>query len=175
MFRKIRKKDRALRILDPSSERSDLGPSIAKPACMTIYLAAEALLRLVEWHAESPGFFLSDLETENDELVRTQFANPHVYVAGSHTHCGCGFNYGRISNFERDPEELARKRHSLATMSEYLIHEISRVGEIELFACWDGDQDADPEIRRDLTPNSLLGERFFFYEKERSVVREDAA
>ena len=146
-----------------------------KPACMAIYLAAEAPLPLIEWCAEIPGFYLTGLETKNDELVRVQFTRPHIYCAGSHTECGCGFNYGRIAKFERDPEELARKHHSLAAMSEYLAHEIGRVGEIELFSCWDGDQAADPELRRDLTPSSLLGESFFFCERELSVVREDAA
>ena len=175
MFRKRRQKAKTLRVVGPSSAGSGRGPRIAKPACATVYLAAEAPLRLIEWRDEMPGFFVADLETKNDELVRVQFAKPYVYFAGSHTHCGCGFNYGRISNFERDPEELARKHHSLAAMSEYLIHEIGRVGEIELFVCWDGDQAAAPEIRRNLTPRSLLGERFFFYEGELSVVRDDAA
>jgi len=175
VFRRKKKKAETLRVLDPLAEGSGLGPSTVTPACMTIYLAAEGPLPLVEWRAEAPGFYLADLETENDELVRVQFTSPHVYCAGSHSRCGCGFNYGRIAKFERDPEEMARKRHSLAAMSEYLAHEIGRVGEIELFACWDGDQAADPEIHRDLTPSSLLSERFFFYEKELSVVREDAA
>lgn len=142
---------------------------------MTIYLAAEGPLSFVEWQADAPSFYLAELTTENDDLVRVQFTSSHVYFAGSHSHCGCGFNYGRIAKFERDPEEMARKHRSLAAMSEYLAHEIGRVGEIELFACWDGDQAADPEIRRDLTPDTLLGERFFFYEKELSIVREDAA
>ncbi len=175
MFRKKKRKGETLRVLDPLSAEPHPEPSTPKPPCRTIYIAAEAPLRLIEWDAEMPGFYLADLETENDELVRVQFEKPHVYFAGSHTHCGCGFNYGRIRKFERDPEELARKRHSLAAMSEYLAHEIGRVGEIELFACWDGHQAADPELRRDLTPSSLSGERFFFYDKELSVVREDAA
>jgi len=156
MFRKKKRKGETLRVLDPLSAEPHPEPSTPKPPCRTIYIAAEAPLRLIEWDAEMPGFYLADLETENDELVRVQFEKPHVYFAGSHTHCGCGFNYGRIRKFERDPEELARKRHSLAAMSEYLAH-------------------ADPELRRDLTPSSLLGERFFFYDKELSVVREDAA
>ncbi len=170
-----KKKRKALRLLDPLSRGAGGGAHSPKPACMAIYLAAEGPLPLIEWCAETPGFYLADLETENDELVRVQFTRPHVYYAGSHTECGCGFNYGRIAKFERDAEELARKHHSLAAMSEYLAHEIGRVGEIELFSCWDGDQAADPELRRDLTPTSLLGESFLFYEKELSVVREDAA
>ena len=173
--RKKKGKGETLRVLDPLAERSGLGPDTVKPACMAIYLAADGPLPLVEWQAEAPGFYIIDLETDNDRLVRAQFTVPHVYFAGSHSHCGCGFNYGRIAQFERDPEELVRKHNSLAAMSEYLAHEIGRVGEIELFACWDGDQAADPEIHRALTPGSLLGEHFFFHARELSLVREDAA
>lgn len=174
MFRRKKRRE-TLRILDPLSKGQRTGQSAARPVCMTIYLASDGPLPLVEWRAEAPGFYLTDLETENDQRVRVQFATPHVYYAGSHSRCSCGFNYGRIAEFERDPEEMGRKHHSMAALSEFLAHEIGRVGEIELFACWDGNQAADPEIRRDLTPGSMLGERFFFYEKELSVVREDAA
>lgn len=175
MFRRKKRRHATLRVLDPVGRGTQHARAGPKPPCLAIYIAADGPLRLVEWDEGSPGFFLTELTTENDELAREQFTEPHVYYAGSHTHCGCGFNYGRTPKFERDAEELARKHHSLAALSEYLAQEIGRVGEIELFCCNEGDQDAEPELRRTLTPRTLLGERFFFYERELSVVREDAA
>jgi hypothetical protein len=174
VFRRKKKREQ-LRVLDPSNESGAERREASKPPCLAIYLAADGPLSLVEWSDESPGFFVTELTTDNDELVREHFSGAHVYYAGSHTHCSCGFNYGRIPEFERDTDLLARKHHSLAAFSEYLAQEIGRVGEIELFCCRDGEQSAAPEITRALSPSLLLGERFFFYEKELSVVREDAA
>lgn len=143
--------------------------------CMAVYLAADSPLQLIGWDEDLPGFFVSVLETDRDFEVREQFDMPYVYYAGSHTHCGCGFNYGQYAEAESDPQEIARRQRSLAALADYLAREIGRVGEIEMFACWDGDQSAAPVLTRDLTPSSFLAEDFYFYEKELATVREDAA
>lgn len=175
MFRR-KKKPETLRVLDPRTPpRTGRSARASKPACLAIYLSAEGPLHLIDWNEEAPGFFVAELETRNDERVRQNLSGPHIYSAGSHTRCGCGFNYGRVPEFERDAEALSHKFQTMAAFSDYLAQEIGRVGEIELFCCRDGDQDAAPELHRELTPSALLGERFFFYENELSIVREDAA
>lgn len=143
--------------------------------CLVVYLAADSPLRLLDWDEEAPGFHVSVLESERDTVVREQFDLPYVYYAGSHTGCGCGFNYGQHAELESDTHEIAMRQRSMAAMADYLAHEIGRVGEIEMLACWDGDQAAPPELHRDLTPSAFLSEEFYFYEKEHSVIREDAA
>jgi hypothetical protein len=142
---------------------------------MAVYLAADSPLQLVAWDDEAPGFHVSVLETERDAAVREQFELPYVYYAGSHTRCGCGFNYGQHAEVESDPHEIAIRQRSMAAMADYLTREIGRVGEIELFACWDGDQAAPAELHRQLTPSTFLSEEFYFYEREHSTIREDAA
>ncbi len=143
--------------------------------CLMVYIAASEPLPLIEWREEARTFHVTELTHANDEQVRGQFSKPHVYYVGSHTICGCGFNYGQYPEAEDDPEEIALRQRSMRDLSEYLQHQLSRTGTIELFACWDGDQGAPPEHGRDLTPALLLGDDFVFLEKERSIIRDDAA
>ena len=48
---------------------------------------------------------------------------------------------------------------------------LTRVDELELFACWQGDQAARVEHRRNLTPTDLRRDDFCFLERELSVLR----
>jgi len=141
--------------------------------CMMVYLAAAEPLRTVPWDAAAPTFHASALAPD-EERVRRQFAKPHVIYAGSHEGCGCGFQLGEYAAEYTEPAELAARRKSLHDFAAYLREELPRVGVIEVFACWDGDQEEPPEHHRALTPESLEADDFFFLQKERSTVRRDA-
>jgi hypothetical protein len=117
---------------------------------------------------------VTELTREKDEAVRGQFSKPYVYHAGSHSICGCGFNYGQYPNAEDDPEELALKSKTLNDRSEYLAGALEDGGTIELFACWEGDQAAAVEHRRAIVPDSIRLDGFGFREKELTVVRHSA-
>lgn len=101
--------------------------------------------------------------------VRDQFTKPHVYYAGSHEECSCGFQLGKDRSPE-DPEQ-ARGRESLGAFAKYLQDALTRVDDLELFACWEGEQAAGVEHRRHLTPTDLRRDDFYFLERELSVVR----
>ncbi len=142
--------------------------------CLVIYLAADRPLPLIPWNEHARGFHVTELAGEKDEGVRDQFSKPYVYFAGSHTICGCGFNYGQYPDAEDDPEELVLKTKTLNDMSEYLAGAVEDGGTIELFACWDGDQAAAVEYRREIVPDTIRLEGFGFREKELTVVRRSA-
>jgi hypothetical protein len=55
----------------------------------------------------------------------------------------------------------------------YLAREVVRVGPIEIFACWDGEQQAPCERRRLIHPGDLRAPTFFFTEKETLRVTAD--
>jgi hypothetical protein len=138
--------------------------------CMAIYLAANEALRLVEWDDAAPGFHTLELQS-GEEQVRSQFAKRHVVYAGSYEGCGCGFQLGRYpGDSERD---LDAGRRSLLSLAAYLREELRRVGSIDVFACWEGDQEDAPEHQRTLTPGSLESQRFFFLERELSTITPD--
>jgi len=138
--------------------------------CMAVYIAANSPLTLLPWNAASPQFYVAAVDSE-DVAARGQFTEAHVYYAGSHEGCGCGFQYGQYPEFEDDERPL--KRASLDQFATYLDSVVARVGPIRVFACWEGDQTAPVSHRRDLTPNALRRGDFFFLEREMSVVRSD--
>ena len=91
-----------------------------------------------------PAFNVAEL-TPGDDRVRRQFSKPFVYCVGAHTLCGCGFDRGQAN--PDHPEELPATEASLRELCTYLEKAISIAGSLELFACWDGDQDAPAENR----------------------------
>ena len=141
--------------------------------CMMVYIAADMPLDLVAWDDLAPAFNVSALAPD-EERVRRQFGKTHVVYVGSYEGCACGFQLGEYPPDGADSQEREHQRTSLREFADYLRREIHRVGPIELFACWDGDQEATPEHRRVLTPSALEQESFFFLEKELSAVTSEA-
>ena len=141
---------------------------------MMVYVAADGPLRLIPWDESAPAFNTSVLAPD-EERVRRQFGRTSVVYAGSYEGCACGFQLGQYPSESADPKEREDRRTSLRQFADYLRQELARVGTIELFACWDGDQEATPEHRRALTPSGLEDDGFFFLEKELSTVTSDAA
>lgn len=140
--------------------------------CMMVYIAASVPLALVPWNESQPAFYVSELHG-SEVAVRQQFDVTHVFYAGSHEGCGCGFQYGQYPQFEDEDRPL--KRASLEAFASYLAKQLTHTPSIQIYACWDGDQSAKPEHHRSLTPSSLSAEDFFFLEKELSIIRADAA
>lgn len=141
--------------------------------CMMIYLAADVPLRTIEWRKGDLSFNTSTLAAE-EERVRRQFTKPNLIYAGSYEGCGCGFQLGEYPRESLEPDEVVQRRRSLHEFAAYLREELPRTGTIELYACWDGDQEEPPVHRRTLTPSSLEADTFFFLQKELSTVTGDA-
>jgi hypothetical protein len=142
--------------------------------CLMVYLAAAKPLRLVPWIDDAPDFNVTELAADEGR-VAIQFTDLCMAHAGSHEGCGCGFQYAKWPADSYSREEIERGQRSRDAFADYLVSEIGRVGAIQVFACWDGDQEAEPEHRRRLRPSDLRSPDFFFLEKELSaVVSEDA-
>lgn len=140
--------------------------------CMMVYLAAAEPLRTLNWNEAKPTFYVSRLSPDEKRVTR-QFTSSNVVYAGSHEGCGCGFQYGEYPPDNYEPSELNQRRHSLNGLATYLREELARLREIEVYACWDGDQELEPEHRRTLTPSSLELDDFFFLGRERSTFVPD--
>ena len=67
--------------------------------CLAVYVASDSALPESKWNEHAPAFYLEAVPTS--EVVRKQFCYSHVYYAGSHEGCGCGF-----SKDGRDSQEL---------------------------------------------------------------------
>lgn len=139
-----------------------------------VYIAADNPLPLIEWQENVTVFCISEL-TENEKKVSKQFSKPCLAYAGSFGGCGCGFAYGEEPvEDEEDRRDDALSRESVRQLSEYL-SSLVKNGSIEMFACWDGDQETEPEERETVTPGYFGGEQFSFKEKQFLVVKNALA
>jgi hypothetical protein len=94
-----------------------------------------------------------------------------VYYVGSHESCGCGFQYGEYAGFEEEAD-LPEKRESRRRLAGFLAVALQHQAEVEVFACWSGDEAAEPEHCGRVRPADLVGHRTFFRERELLVVSE---
>lgn len=136
---------------------------------MMVYIAADGPLPLIEWEENVTAFCVLDLSGD-EKRVSKQFSKPFIVYAGSYGGCSCGFSYGDFSaEDEDDAREDALARESVRQLSEYLSN-LAGNGFVELFACWDGDKEAEPEERQAVTPDYFGGDAFSFKEKQFLVV-----
>jgi hypothetical protein len=135
---------------------------------MALYIASDHQLPLIDWDENKPDFYVKELGGQYDEKVKSQFTKPHIYYVGAHTGCGCGFEYGRYPNNENDEE---KSRQSVNQLSDYLGVVTAKFGEIELFACWEGDQAKEPEHRGEITAKEIGGKSFWFEEKQFLIIK----
>lgn len=115
--------------------------------CMVIYIAADIPLPLVPWDEHAPGFHTTVPQEKKGMSVRKHLTKPYVVYAGSHQRCGCGFFVDDDSDCDV-PEDSRR-------LAAYLSEAIRRGSSVELFACWDGEENRAPKRHRVLTPGEI--------------------
>ncbi len=120
--------------------------------CWVLYVAADVPLPEVPWNQDRPAFNVSRIPSLESPVAR-QFSKPYLHRIGAHTLCGCGFDPTQVN--ERHPHELADTKQSLGALREYLYGVVAATGPVELFTCWDGDQERPPEHRFRLTPQDF--------------------
>lgn len=124
--------------------------------CLMVYLASDHPAPLVPWDPNSPAFNVSALSAR-EEKVRTHFTKPHVYYIGSHEHCGCPFNSSGENDIEPYPPLDSDTLQSRASFVTLVANLLQHTPDIQLYACWDGDQSAQPEKRRQFPISSFRG------------------
>ena len=127
--------------------------------CLMVYVASDKPLPLIDWNENKRAFNVSDL-SKYEKNVAAQFELPHVYNAGSHLGCGCGF----LKDF-KDDEELALANDNYLRLSIYLNKAREMGANNQIFSCWDGDQEAKPQLREELDLKRLIKTDFEFKEK----------
>lgn len=121
--------------------------------CYAIYVASNSPLDLIPWDLEDRKLNVSEIEAR-DEVIRSKFTKSHVYYAGSHLGCGCGFFFESSLWPEDDEREVAMEvERSMAELRSYLEGALVNSAELELYVSWQGEEREDPVIRL-----SLLGQ-----------------
>lgn len=129
--------------------------------CLALYLASSQPLATSEWNENAPAFYLN---AADGDLVCGQLSLPHVYYAGSHEGCGCGF----LKEWKPD-EELPPYQENYIALARTLREALARGAKLELFSCWEGDQDHEPQSVGSITPDEL--EELSFQLRELQLLR----
>jgi hypothetical protein len=132
--------------------------------CLLLYIASDRPLPLVPAGKQNPMFSVSPLP-RRARAVTDQFTKPHIYLAGSHTGCGCGFEnpqdrHGVDLGF--DAAEIAAGRESRRQLAVYLRGALTGRDSLEVFACWVGEENRPTNRRVELTPEQLIDEHAWF-------------
>ena len=131
---------------------------------MSLFAGCDEPLELIEWTEAAPGFNVKAIDAREQPVTR-QFTKRHIYYLGAHTRCACGFVYGQPFPPPDNDAEDAAARVSVAALRHWLHDRVEDCGEIELFACWEGDWAAEPEQRLHVTPEYFGGDQFALGEK----------
>jgi hypothetical protein len=136
--------------------------------CWVLYLASDVQLPTIQWDPEKPAFNVQNIPP-SESAVRRQFTRQYIYIVGSHTLCGCGFDRDQ-ANLDH-PDELPATEASLRSLRAYLQDTVTIAGELELYSCWDGDQAAEPDHRWVLTPEDLGPTMGWFPDRTYAAIR----
>jgi hypothetical protein len=140
--------------------------------CLLVFIASDCPLPTIVWRPKCPHFHVTEL-IDRDEPVKQHFSKPFAYYAGSHEGCGCGLQYGEYEGIEEDADSLAAAKESRQNLADYLTVALQHQQTLEVFACWDGDQNAPPEYRDYARPTDLIRHRTFFRERELLVISSE--
>ncbi len=127
--------------------------------CLAVYIASNVTLPLVEWDEKQPGFNITSLSGYGIK-VEKQFVYQHVVYAGPHEGCGCGFfKEGEVG------DELAQVQLNYDSLALYLKSKTSTDVKFEIYSCWEGDQEEEPEFKEKIEICDLMAPEFEFKEK----------
>jgi hypothetical protein len=127
--------------------------------CYALYLASERALPIVEWNENDYVFFTEEL-AKHDEGVLSQFTKPNVYYLGSYEGCSCGFFYNRAESFSE------KTKDSVHCWCAFISQALETTAELEIFACWAGEEENKPKKRVLLTPQQLCDKEKFPLDKD---------
>lgn len=123
--------------------------------CLAVYLASDASLPTIKWDESAPGFYLKAVAAGASALRR--FRYQHVYYAGSHEGCGCGF-----SKDGRDDEELQLCQANYEKLGAAISNATKAGARLQLFTCWEGEQSLEPTSMGRVSPSQITAHGFEF-------------
>ncbi len=147
--------------------------------CMVVFAATDQPLPTTP--PEESFLFQSQPLLAGSEPVLRLFSKPYVYDLTSVGGCACGFAYGLydlgilskpdVPDDVKDREKgfYEQSRESVRLLREFLRLAVG-MGEAEVYSCWSGDEEAEPETRLDVTLGHFGGDAFNFVEKQLLVV-----
>jgi hypothetical protein len=148
--------------------------------CIQVFVASDSPLPLIEYSPTSPVFQTEALDEQSLPVVR-YFTKPNVYYLSSVGGCACGFGYSlrdlEILDQPDVPDDIKAttqegydgSRASVRAMKEFL-RLATQHGAAELYCCWIGDEEIEPETRATVTLDHFGGEEFRLVQRQMLTV-----
>jgi hypothetical protein len=114
--------------------------------CQRLYIASRSPIATVRRTKAQP--YLEIRKAPKTERVRRIFGpdRKHLYVAGAHVVCGCGFPTATGS--DRPDQVDGRDLSSMKALVAHLRPSCRRHSTLELYLCWPQEETEDPVGRR---------------------------
>jgi hypothetical protein len=152
--------------------------------CMEVIVASDKPLPIISEETAFPVFQAAPLEARRS-TVRRLFSKPYVCAITSLGGCACGFRYSpddldilTEADVPEDLKEHAQSDHEAARESVRRLKEYLRVaaqpGTVEVYSCWSGDEDADPETWQNVTLDHFGSDAFRFVERQFLTVGKES-
>src|SRR5213593_2501063 len=129
--------------------------------CQRLYIASSEPLRRLKKTKHEPYLEVRPLE-DGGTRVRRHFREEfeHVYVAGAHVSCGCGFPEHPSHH---KPRKIAQEdRLTMLRLHQYLLPIVGKRPRVQLYLCWWGDEDEKPQAEREAHLGELTDPSFRF-------------
>ena len=129
--------------------------------CLMVWLGTVGPVATVAkptWPTAETGYHYVE-EVPTDALIRSRFTTQHVTYVGSHEGCGCGYNSGDlawqglddvadavallVAMTDDEREQFLAEQRSRARLRALICAAIED-GPVEVYACWAGDEEAEP-------------------------------
>ena len=136
--------------------------------CLVLYMATSEPVA----ERETEDLTIERLRSGGEGVAR-HFANPHLYLIGAHTGCGCGFPSvaaeGPVKYFEgmfddEDDEDRLKNLASVRALLELIGSCLTNASVVELFAAWVGDEAKRAHGTIELQLEQVEAHTFFFNE-----------
>ncbi|QDU21170.1 hypothetical protein ETAA1_31350 [Urbifossiella limnaea] len=142
--------------------------------CMVVYVGSDYPLPTWPWDQSRPAFHVVE-QSDPADPVRQRFTKPYVYFAGSQDGCGCGFHYGPYGTDDPDAEVDAATAACRRAFGDYLAVALQHQREVEVYACWSGEEAEPPEYHDRATPAELGSGEAYVRERELVIVSDAPA
>jgi len=136
--------------------------------CKALYLATDVPILPTDRDDPTSVFFVRELEWR-ERRVRVQFSKPELRHLGAHTGCSCGFMYDAEDPATLEEAQLARR--SVEELRRFLTRQVEGAREVELYHCWEGDEDEPAKHHVDITTEQFAGSSFRLQERALYRVR----
>src|SRR5260221_6520334 len=134
--------------------------------CQRLYIASRTRLNTVRRSKAAPLLAVQDVS--DDARVRERFHpdRKHLYLAGGHVECGCGFPAVLAEGNKRDAPDDSKDLQSLTALADQLHGACRRHSTVELYLCWATEETEPPLTRRTVTLEDLRDSRFRLRHRE---------